>query len=396
LPQYFPADQTFSYETPVSKVPFTIDMRHLAQYYTVSDAAKAIFDNPANKDRVQKNPDGTIFGAIIKWKDCIVKQAPKNKMKSGSDKPGDFTGQSMPTGVCLIGGGTPYWEDGTKFGDLTVETFFGNQEVHYYGDFTYTIKPNFAYLFAKSLISAGCIPQIRETKEFYEGTIGLELYDKYDLLNSLVLPDPIALAQGINNYILELSQDISNESLDKFQANINDFINSSIDGINNTIGDLIFAGFSRLKSNVVLDPQVQWTGRKITVRIMLRDGSGSLLTEGLSPENAQRIIAKLQVAQTFGTISAITYDGVSFNATIESFRTGTGYVIVTFDNQVISKTILRTSSTPPSVDTHWNYEFVGSATGGGTGTGEPGSTGVTPAEKPERDQFEGSGEDSNV
>jgi hypothetical protein len=384
-PVFFPMDQVFTKECDIQQVPYLVDVK--------------VLYNPAQWRPFYAKEWGTRH---IWFKDCIVRHQPTTKLAWLNDPPGVYTGEEQPKGVLFLTGGYAVEDlngdmvNNTKY---TLEEFlqkpvepdpqdpFGTPLYEYEGMYwedqiEYHFRPNFEYLFAKAIIPAGCHPSIRAIREYYNNTIGQDLIAKYHELNGTEFPD----IQPFIDYVLAevdvLRNDLTPENADKFQANVNTASNNLIATCNQTLKDMIRIGFNRYKSTVELIPLVQWTTRKIKVKIVLNDGTGNSLIEDLDQEVSDYVISLLQVSPQLGLQSGdITYDGKAFYTYLASTNPGKSYLTVAFDSQFITKQLPPTTPNgTPTLDYKYTYEFI-AGTSGGAAT----ATGGAVENKPERD-----------
>jgi len=338
-PIFFPTDSVISSTTPVLQAPYSVDVR--------------LYFVPA-----QFGQTGT--SRYIRFKGCIV-------LTQGSTNLINFDGTSnlIPTGVLLLGGGLAYEDDGTtaiyvsgKQATLETLLFLPPVSAPSPGDvitltMEYTFTPNYEALFAKSLITAGCAPSIRASKEALAST--------YPLPEIPPMPDLVAPLTAMQNEVTNVVSNLNSATLDAFSNNMTTILNSVKDSTSAILAQYFDLAFDRFQSGFTLSPAVQWINQTIGISIIFKDRNGNVLSNGLTGSVITHIIKNLKIKNSFGSIQNVRYDGSEFFlADLDSASVGNGTLGMVYNNQVFASLVVNTDLTIPStiVDNVKDYSFL--------------------------------------
>lgn len=375
-PNFFPTDANYSQSTSPKQAAYTVDLR--------------MFYNPANWGR---NLPADGYARYIQFKDCIVLFAPTAYYKDYLN-----TSLSMPSGTFILAGGIGYEDDGTtqlkayapdgitKTNNIaTINNFLHQADLnssspvllstdgYLFNNVEYTFKPNVNVLLNKNLITAGCIPNLSLNKAFinqaFAGDIGVKLNLLQNLLNSTNAPDDSNVKFPDTNKAQEclsaaLSAFRSNVTIDgatEMQTTMLLCLQKLKDDALKALENLIGIGFDPCKSSLEGTPKIQFTSNPIKISVDLKESNGVSLISGLSSSVALNIASRIKAYPTFGTVSNFNYDGYQFfTANLTSINTGSGKLMVSFDNQIFCENIIPSDiDIPPSrILKEFDYQFI--------------------------------------
>lgn len=351
-PIFYPTDSAYTGSTPTNQVPYTIDIR--------------IYYEPRAFTR-----SGT--ARYIRFKQCVViSQGSYNLINY------DNSTTRINTGVLLLSGGLGYEDDGVTVIDLpgtntqaTLETFitlpatsedvdlFGNinypDNVVIFNNSSYTFNPNFEYLFAKSLISAGCAPSIKISKSALATTFPIQTIP--------TLPDFTAIQNSLANEIDNLFSNLNSDTLDTFYNNTVAITNTAATDINGQLEAYFDLAFDHYNSSFTISPSVQWQNQGILVSIVFKDRNDNIISDNLNSVVSTYIKNKIQIVNSFGKITSVSYDGSEFFiADITTTTVGSGSVYVIYNNEVLSILTPNSDPTQPAIITKniQDYTFINS------------------------------------
>jgi hypothetical protein len=367
-PIFFPTDANYSEKTDYRQAPYVVDLRMLY--------------NPANWGR-------TGLTRYIQFKNCIITQVPSVNLING-----DTSATYIYNAVATLAGGSGYEDDGTTALNgynadgitlnaainATLENFIHMPDMvsvnpipsvtdgYTFSDITYTFRPNIAPLLQKNLVTAGCVPSLALNRSFVNnvlsGDIGLKSVLLTDLVTSPSFPDPAAAQECLTNAITDLRLNMTAEGVALFQTTTSICLQTLKDNTNNALGSLIGIGFDPCKSSFTATPTTQFTSQPIIVSVSLNERNGLPLAVGINSNVSTNLAVRLKAHTTFGSIDNFVYDGYQyFNANLTSNSSGSGSIMVSFDNNVFCTNTMPPLGSAGSVTpTHTlqsiNYQFV--------------------------------------
>lgn len=338
---FFPGGTNYTSTTDPSSVPYTVNF---SIFYD-----PALFGNPA--------PYAAKGARTINIVNAIVQNPPTSGVAMYNTATGTMTFTAPFNGVLNLIGGTVTESDGSTIqnangGPATIDEIFhaapnyalpGGQLL--YQNLTYTFNINMIVLYGASLVTAGCVPQVAEAKDFIATTIGAQFNTNGANLANVTLPDVTGAQACVANAVATFTQSISPTSAATFQTTILNCLNTLSNQCAASLSQVIPAGFDQYTSTFTVEPSIQFTTQAITVSVSLNESSGNNMTSGIPASTAASLASMLTGTVTFGTISSFAYDGYQFfNATITSPTPGNGTVKVAFNNNYIS-----VLSNPPDI-----------------------------------------------
>lgn len=382
-PVFFPTDSVYTATTPVSKAPYTLDLR--------------VFYNPTSWHLpfTPFTPRPPSTPRFIRFTNCIMEFVPTPNLENWAN-----VNVPHPTGVIYLVGGAGYEDDGTTIlhgfasdgvtpiaAQATLENFIHmdgyfvyndpllppiyqvsplhSTDGYVFSDATYTFKPNLEVLLNKQLVTLGCEPSITLNRAFVNtvmyGSVGLQTTALTNLVNSNTFPDPNAALNCLSAAVSGLRSNLTAAGVAQFQATTMACLNTLQNNTNNTLASLVGIGFNPCLSTLALDPTPQFTNQTITVTVNLNENNGIPLTQGYPASSGAAVAAGITPYITFGKISPFTYDGYqSFTAEISSPIQGSGQIMVAYENQVLCTNTLSADPTVPPTHTlqTLDYQFV--------------------------------------
>ena len=375
---FFPTDANYSASTPISQVPYTIDLR--------------IFYNPATPWG-RSDPLGARF---VRINGCIVQFAPTTNLNNFDNSTTNIT-----NGVLELVGGLVFEDDGTTPVMLggsqgTLESFIhlgdnigllfspplNPTDGANFTNVEYTLHINHTVLLSKALITLGCVPAINFDKTFINTVFGTT--NPAALINIVNGIPSFAGAQAcLATAITALQSNVSNQSVADFQATTTACLNNLRSGAAASLQSLVNLGFDPNQSTFTIIPNTQFTTESILVQVSLNDRNGLPLTANMATDVAAALAVNIAPQITFGEISQFIYDGVQFfDANITSTTSGSGTIEMQYEGQQFVSVSVPTDLTQtPTVTTRkLNYTFIYSPVPSVVGTPEGDDRG-----KPERD-----------
>lgn len=372
---FFPVDANYTGKTPLSQVPYLVDLH--------------FFYVPSQWGRID-----ALGARFVRINNCIVLSPPSDFIVT-------YNGSLVPlgTGVLELAGGAVFEDDNKTSLVLSGAQATLNSLLHLPPEITHDVSPillptdgylftgvsydfkiQHPILFAKSLITLGCIPSVALDRDFVNTVFGGNSGTNFAQLNSLVLPDIAGTQQCLSAALAGLTSNISVEGVATFQATTTTCLSNLRDATITAIGSLLGISFDQYKSTFTVEPTPQFTSEQITVRVALNETNGQGITSGMPASLGESVAARITAHVSFGTISSFTYDGSQFfNAKINSLIAGPGKIQVFFDGLPISTATLPVNlNDSPSISVFTlSYTFVYSQavgvveTGTGDTTGEP-------------------------
>jgi hypothetical protein len=394
-PVYFPTSATFTATTPVAQAAYTVNIR--------------VFYNPVQWGRTG-NPQ------YLRFNNCIVLNAPTQDLVTGTN-----TDVSVPNGVLYVAGGQGYLDDNTTIIDgyaangvtplhgtqatlnnflhlpQTVSSSPSLNDGYTFDDVSYTFTPNQPILMQANLVTAGCMPQVSLNRSFVNNTmfanIASQTQNLKNLINSSEFPDPVGAQECLTVAVSNLRNNMTVAGVAEFQSMANICVSNLQDATNNTLCSMVGIGFSPCNSSFTLSPTSQFTTQPIIVTVSLTENNGMPLTTNLPDSVAECVAQQLVGYPTFGTLGPFVYDGYQyFNANLVSSETGSGSIMVAYQNQILCVNNLPTDGADPthtlqSVD----YDFIYVPFANVPATGEGDTIGNQPRRGPTNQANDGGG-----
>lgn len=385
-PVFFPTDANYTSQTPYQQAPYVVDIRFLY--------------NPKDFNR-------SGISRYVRFKNCIMtKPTTRNLIQS------DNSITNVDDGVILLAGGLGYEDDGftilNGFADdgittigiqATIENFIHHVKVvdkfatlapedGYIFNKTlvnveYTFTPHFEVLLSKNLVTLGCEPNLAIDKGVVNASISADITTKFGLLSNLlnipntnqnttggnngntnqnqVFPDIVQAQECLSTSITMLRTNISAEGVSDFQAMTNICLSKLRDDAKSAISSLVGIGFDRYSSSFAVEPEVQFTTRKIKVTVQMNDKSGANLTSNFPIDVANDVGSKIKGDVSFGEISNFVYDGYQYYVGyISSKDSGSGVLKISYDGEYLSTLTLPTNldELPSSKVKEISYQFI--------------------------------------
>lgn len=353
-PVFFPTDSTYTSATPPKQASYTFDLR--------------MFYNPETYGRTNIS-DGE--PRWIKFEDCIMLQVPSSNFKYY-----DNSNQIIPTGVCYIGGGLGYEDDGsilygyeedghTKSStQATLNNFLHMQDINtdipnpsqddgytFYENVEYIFKPNHEVLWSKDLITAGCIPDVSLDRTFVNDAIAGDFALSLSLLGEAMkpengFPDIEGAQECLTTAISGFRGNLTVEGVAQFQTTALACMSKLNDEANAALGNIVELGFDACSSDFEISHTKQFTTQPIVITATLRERNGYGIASSLTSDIGYNLSKKMKAHATFGDVTNFSYDGYSsFTANISSEEPGSGQLMVSFDDQIFC-----TNNLPDDVD----------------------------------------------
>jgi len=411
-PVFFPVDGTYNATTTPKQAPYTIDLR--------------LFYNPISWGRalgVQR---------WIRFHNCIVTHAPTTNYTLANN-----TIQTANSGVLLLAGGSGYEDDGkTKlYGydidgitpistQATLENFihkpttlstlkpvYDVTDGYEFFNVEYTFKPNIPILFSKNLITLGCEPSIALNKLFVNSTVAGDYALKLGLLNGLLnasdgnpnsnfpgvsFPDVNAAQECLSTAVSALRTNLTPEGIAEFTSTTNICLLKLQNDANSTLNSLIGLGVDPCKSTFKLSQNKQFTNNQIIVYVNLNESNSVSLVNGIPVDIGANLASRIKAYPTLGNVDSFVYDGYNiFTANLVSDKSGTGSIMLSFDNNMFCNNIIPTDITIPPTHTlqELTYQFIYAPRGPSiSGSGTPSISGSAEDEttQPRRDSGDAS------
>lgn len=227
---------------------------------------------------------------------------------------------------------------------------------------------NHPVLLKHQIITVGCIPELQTEAAIMDQTIP-DLIPIIDQIGNL--PDLDAALECLNSSISTFRQDMSLENAAVFQNSIVGCLNNLKEQSVDVFKEAFKKGVSTNKSEMSIDPSIQFIENPIKVSVILKDAGGNELANGIPVDARDELALLLKGEVTLGSISDFTYDGYSlFTADITSEKAGSGIVRTTFQGNYLSEVINRDNIDVPTEISIISlpYEFIGTDAGGFSST----------------------------
>lgn len=228
----------------------------------------------------------------------------------------------------------------------------------YFFDASFTWRGNFEALFSYQLISSGCLPEIQT--ESIIANFENPIVPAIQQIGPL--PNVSAAITCLSDALNELRKNVSIETTQEFQSKAVLCLETLRSQTKSTLTTAVTAGISPYKTEVSLDPDVQFVELPITVTVTPRDQSSTDIASNLPLDVASDIAKQIVGQATFGNITEFRYDGYgAFIAEINSDIAGSGELKVLVNNEVVSRIVGRDDD---NVSTRvepliLGYEFIG-------------------------------------
>jgi hypothetical protein len=366
---FWPEGMTYNSETPSTKAPYNVDLRMLI-------------------DPSQFNPSDTDGARYMRVNGCITVRRPLNFTVLFNNFPNPNEGNN---GVLYIEGGLVFEDDGTtpymvNGSQATLNTFIHEEtgkgttlpnDTITFSNIEYTFKPVYGVLMGHTLITAGCLPEVAAEKRIMNAVLVSEdiravveklqpapVGTKAGLASVGVLPNVGGAQLCAINALSDFRKDVSIPKAAVFQASILACLTDLREQCVAVVTGAVLAGASQFKSQVSLDPSLQFTSRAITATVVLKDPGNTNLAQNLPLETQEAIQSKIKGEVTLGDISGFVYDAEtgSFNAKITSEIAGDGSLTVTFNNKVLSVVVPGNQSTSTIEENSLPYTFIDTPT----------------------------------
>jgi len=240
----------------------------------------------------------------------------------------------------------------------------------------YNLRYNHEVLVQEAILTIGCIPEVEVEREIANVVVP----NTDSIVNLLNLPSVVPDISGalacLNASLTKFRADASIENAAIMQAEMEACLNNLRGEALGIYDAAVENGTNVFKSTVTVNPDTQFIDLPIKAIVTLRDSSGTVISFNV-PEDSQDTIAGLISGQvTFGKIGKFSFDSElnAFVADITSDKPGTGELIITFNDNVLSTVLNQDDDDEITtiVDTVVTYEFVGSAARAGVeGTPDP-------------------------
>lgn len=354
---FFPEGETYSATTTANRVPYLVDLRF---YY-----------DPATFGRTDD-----LGARFVRVTNCIVLAPPV-------DGVADFENNLVApyNGTLSLAGGLAYEDDAitlmkvapTDERGATLETLIHFDDVidsnpivtEFDGltmeGITYTFKINHAILISKTLITLGCHPDVALNKNFMNRTVAARLNTNADTLRNIRLPDVAGAQTCIINAINTFRQSVSVESAATLQTAVTTCLTGLQSETNQTLTDVINAGFDPFRSDFTIDAPIQFTTKPIIVSVSLNEAGGNSITSNLPATVGAELAGNLTATITLGDIGSFSYDGSSkFIAEVTSALSGNGTIQVAYNGEFVSilDNPADTTVTPSVTTKELLYTFV--------------------------------------
>jgi hypothetical protein len=230
-----------------------------------------------------------------------------------------------------------------------------------FNDIQFTWFPNQPALAGYNLTTIGCIPSVAVEKAVQNAVIVAEGIEPAAVKLNAPLPDINAAQQCVNTALAAFRKNITESTAATFQATVVSCLTTLQTQATTALCAAIIAAVSQFKSTVAVDTDIQFTTRQINVNVVLKDPSGTSVSNNIPPTCAGDIAENLVGNVTLGSITPFTYDGyTSFNATITSPDAGDGELSVSFNGKVFSTLVSGDGTTNNSsiIENLIGYQFI--------------------------------------
>lgn len=279
-------------------------------------------------------------------------------------------------GYLMLSGGLSV--DGYGYNDHTLEELLHEDGVTSaplavgyteYSDIKYSMKINYEALAQYMLITFNCFPSVDAENAFLEQTFAKAF--NFALPDFITVPDVNSAITDLTKCFTTFKANVAPETVDVFGSCAENILNNLLSQANETYCQLLALSLDKTNMPTTIDPEMQFTGEPILVKVAPTDQSGKTLLDiigGNVPSTAcmDSIAEKFRGEVSFGSISKFSYDGYgNFVANITSENMGDGYLSIYYDEELIVVAIKPDDlNQQPSFDaTPINYSFIGMGTG---------------------------------
>ncbi len=362
---FFPQGIIYTDSSDYRNVPYTFDMR--------------LFYDPAFWGRTGED------ARFVRIKNCIVSQAPYDGYYNYNNVLVPSTnGTAIPVAGLVYedDGITPITLNGTQYNlrtflhlDPTLSSVaapvLNTTDGYAWNDVEYTFKINHEVLLDHSLITLGCVPSVAFDRDFINTTFSQNVQTNGALLADIVnnndssgtstFPDMNEVNACINTALAKLRLNITESTLAEFESEVKSCLNNLQSNISGTLTKIINVGADTSKSTFEINPSVQFTTRRIIVKVFLNDSNGISISSNLPADVALDMASKIEAITTVGSVASFVYDGTSsFVGEIESSQGGDGTIKIVYNNKTfVTVTNPDSIDTSPSIsDQSKTYKFI--------------------------------------
>lgn len=380
VPVFFPTTATYSATTAPSQAAYTVD---LTLDYDPSQWGRA-----GNKQ-------------TIKFTDCIVLYAPLQTLEDYQNNASfiPVNPDNIETGVFFLAGGIGSMANGQQLDGYAPDGITGLSGVpatlenflHKKAAFSatpilspsdtinlnvkYTFKPNLPTLMQANLVTLGCQPSVAFNRAFVNNVVYSNIATQTANLTSLVngptFPAPGAAQQCLLAAMDALRSNMTIKGVSEFQITANLCLSKLQNDCNTSLTSVIGIGYSPCNSNFALSPSIQFSTLPIAITVNLNENNGLPISSNIPASIGAELAAQITAYPTFGEVSEFTYDGYkSFNALLTSGVSGSGSIMIAFQNQILCTNTMPAGGTPTHTLQALDYEFVYIQTNVKTGEGD--------------------------
>lgn len=361
---FWPEGVSFESDTTLRRAPYTVTMtfkNYDPSVFVASDVGGA-------RDIIVRN-------AIVTIKPYIGVRDEDNNLDTADNDEGTL---SLVGGTAWEANGDPFTINGTQatledlihLGPNSSGTEPTTDDSYTLSDVEFVLNINHASLISYSLVTLGCVPDIRKELDITNAT-----YNKIDPVIIQVpnfLPDISGAQACVANVMAELRKDVSIEKTEEARDQMIACLESLRDDTTAAFCSVFETAVDPFQSEIEIDPDVQFVTRPINVEVLLRDVGGVNISTSI-PEGCQDgLNSSLKGTVTLGEISDFEWDGYvgKFVAEITSDVGGDGELQVSWKNNVFSEILNQDNTDEDTVvqEVVVPYTFVGSVPGAGIKT----------------------------
>ena len=359
---YWPEGRTYTFDSNKKKVPYLLDMRLTADPFFFGHTDLGI-----RREFFISN--------------CVVLNKPYIGFYNYIGTLNTF----VNTGTVTIAGGTVFEADGvtpvlingqqailnnfihepTKIGYPTSDDGYAISNI------SYTLKINHAALLEENIITLGCVPSVAAEREVANIVSQLSVPQLTSVISRVgALPNIGGTVDCMTTALAKFRANVSPANALVFQAEMTSCIDNLRGQTQAAYKAAVAGGVSQFKTELTIDPDLQFVSLPIKVSVTLKDPSGTIISQNIPIDTQGDIAVLLSGSASFGHLSSFVYDGYQdFIANITATSPGSGELFVSFENNVISKIVGHdnnnvTTSIEPDVK---HYQFIGRPIFSGTG-----------------------------
>lgn len=349
---YYPDGVVFDKNTNPSKAPYLLDITMF------------------NYDPKKFIPSDVAGARTFKLTDLIVVKKPyigvfnkDNVLDLSINADGTLALAGGKVFTVVDGVEEPYMVNGTQ---ATIETFM--HEPALYGDFPtindgyivndieFNLRYNYEALIDYQLITAGCDPTISAEAGVINAKF--DMASVFDKIGDL--PDPNAAQACILAAQEKLNAEITEATLAEYQATVEACLGKFADDTLAAMCRALKAGVSPYNTRAVLDTDIQFITRPITVSIEMKDANDTVISSNIPEEIANNCLTITGNA-TFGELGEFIYDGYSkYVAELRSPIPGKGVLTIDIEGETL-KTVINSDDVDAKSAIEivsWDYMFV--------------------------------------